>query len=77
MDPRRHNPLATVGSPPALTRLTGFAEALGWTPATIERAVAAGRMKLEILRVGPGQVRYVKTADALRILNRLKEPTDA
>ena len=72
----RHNPFG-IDDRPALSRLTFFAAALGTTPDTVERMAADGRLRLEIMRLGPAQIRYVRTVDADRILTRLKEPTHA
>lgn len=63
----------SIGSPPALVRLTWFAQRLGVDPDTVERASRDGRMPMEILRLGP--VRYLRHADAQRILAQLETPS--
>jgi glucose-6-phosphate dehydrogenase assembly protein OpcA len=63
------------GSPPAMARLTHLAERIGWHPDTVERQAAEGRLDLEVVRVGPARIRYVRTADAMRVLEQLGVPT--
>lgn len=74
MHRRRRHPAETVGNPPhvgpMLVRLTHLAERIGMSPITTERWLT-DRYSIEILNVGPSRTRYVRGADAARVVDDL------
>jgi hypothetical protein len=60
-----------AGDPPRPTwvRLAVVARRLGLTQEMLEAEAARGRIALRIERWGPGLIRYVRSAEALAVLN--------
>lgn len=62
---------------PTYMRLSTLASRLGVTPEMLEQEAAAGRMQMAVVRLGRGQIRHVRVADAARVLQQHEGGTHA
>lgn len=62
--------IRNIGDPPIFMKLSAFATRLGLSPDMIESEASAGRIPVEVTRIGPRGTRHVRTEQAMQYLQR-------
>lgn len=69
--------IASIGTPPALVKLSALAEPLGLSTDAAESLLRDWAPPVEVIRVGVKGIRWVRRAEAERVVSHYLNPSKA